>query len=144
MYCVCAKSLSRVQLFATPWTVGHQAPLSTGFSRRECWSGLPSAAPGDLRDPGIGSPSLALAGGFFLYHEHHLHSPTSPSPISSLVTQMVKRLPAIRETQVRSLGWEDLLEKEMATHSSIPAWRIPGTEEPGSLQSMGLQRVGHD
>ena len=57
---------------------------------------------------------------------------------------MVKRLPAMRETQVRSLGWEDLLEKEMATHSSILAWRVPGTEEPGSLQSMGLQRVGHD
>ena len=57
---------------------------------------------------------------------------------------MVKRLPAIRETQVRSLGWEDLLEKEMATHSSIPAWRIPGMEEPGRLQSMGLQRVGHN
>ena len=57
---------------------------------------------------------------------------------------MVERLPAIRETQVRSLGWEDLLEKEMATHSSIPAWRIPGMEEPGRLQSMGSQRVGHD
>ena len=57
---------------------------------------------------------------------------------------MVKSLPAMRETQVRSLGWEDLLEKEMATHSSIPAWRIPGMEEPDRLQSMGLQRVGHD
>ena len=57
---------------------------------------------------------------------------------------MVKRLPAIWETQVRSVGWEDLLEKEMATHSSIPAWRIPGTEEPGGLQSMGLHRVEHD
>ena len=57
---------------------------------------------------------------------------------------MVKRLPAIRETQVRSLGWEDLLEKEMATNSSIPAWRIPGTEEPGRLQSTGSQRVGHN
>ena len=63
---------------------------------------------------------------------------------ASLVAQMVKHLPAIRETQVRSLGWEDLLEKEMATHSSIPAWRIPGTEEPGRLQSMGSQRVGHN
>ena len=60
------------------------------------------------------------------------------------MAQMIKRLPAIWETQVRSLGWEDLLEKEMATHSSIPAWRIPGTEEPGRLQSMGSQRVGHD
>ena len=60
------------------------------------------------------------------------------------MAQMVKRLPAIRETWVRSLGWEDLLEKEMATHSSIPAWRIPGMEEPGRLQSMWSQRVGHD
>ena len=57
---------------------------------------------------------------------------------------MVKSLPAMRETQVQSLGCEDLLEKEMATHSSIPAWRIPGMEEPDRLQSMGLQRVGHD
>ena len=63
---------------------------------------------------------------------------------ASPVAQMVKRLPAIWETQVWSLGWEDLLEKEIATHSSIPAWRIPGTEEPGRLQSMGSQRVGHD
>ena len=63
---------------------------------------------------------------------------------TSLVAQMVKRLPATRETRVRSLGWEDLLEKETATHSSTLAWRIPRTEEPGRLQSMGLQRVGHD
>ena len=63
---------------------------------------------------------------------------------SSLVAQMVKRLPTMRETRVRSLGWEDPLEKEMATHSSILAWKIPWTEEPGRLQSMGLQRVGHD
>ena len=57
---------------------------------------------------------------------------------------MVKRLPIMRETQVQSLGWEDLLEREMATHSSILAWKIPWTEEPGRLHSMGLQRVGHD
>ena len=63
---------------------------------------------------------------------------------SSLVAQMVKHLPAMRETWVRSLGWEDLLEKEMATHSSTLAWRIPWTEEPSGLQSMGSQRVGHD
>ena len=55
----------------------------------------------------------------------------------------VKRLPAMQETWVRSLGWEDPLEKEMATHSSILAWRIPWTEEPGGLQSTGLQRVRH-
>ena len=66
-----------------------------------------------------------------------------PTPIASLVAQMVKRLPAMQETQVRSLGWEDPLEQERATHSSILAWRIPWTEEPGRLQSMGLQRVGH-
>ena len=57
---------------------------------------------------------------------------------------MVKRLPAVRETQVQSLGWEDALEKEMATHSSTLAWKIPWTEEPGGLQSMGSQRVAHD
>ena len=63
---------------------------------------------------------------------------------ASLVAQRLKRLSAMRETWVRSLGREDSLEKEMATHSSILAWRIPWTEEPGGLQSMGLQRVGHD
>ena len=63
---------------------------------------------------------------------------------ASLVAQRLKRLPVMRETWVRSLGWEDPLEKEMATHSSILAWRIPWTEEPGGLQSMGSQRVRHD
>ena len=63
---------------------------------------------------------------------------------ASLVAQQLKRLPTMRETWVRSLGWEDPLEKEMATHSSILAWRIPWTEEPGGLQSTGSQRVGHD
>ena len=57
---------------------------------------------------------------------------------------MVKNLPAVQETWVRSLGWEDPLEKEMATHSSILAWRIPWTEKPCGLQSMGSQRIGHD
>ena len=63
---------------------------------------------------------------------------------SFLVAQMVKNLPAMQQAWVRPLGWDDLLEKEMATHSSIPAWRIPWTEEPGGLQSRGLQRVRHD
>ena len=57
---------------------------------------------------------------------------------------MVKNLPTMQETQVQSVGREDPLEKGMATHSSILAWRIPRTEEPGRLQSMGLQRVGHN
>ena len=60
------------------------------------------------------------------------------------MTQMVKNLPAMQETQVQSLGWEDPLEKGMAIHSSILAWRIPWAEEPGGLQSIGSQRVGHD
>ena len=63
---------------------------------------------------------------------------------ASLVAQRLKHLPGMLETQVRSLGWEDPLEKEMATHSSTLAWRIPWREEPGRLQFMGSQRVGHD
>ena len=64
--------------------------------------------------------------------------------LASPVAQTVKNLPARQETRVSSLGREDPLEKEMATHSSTLAWRIPWTEEPGGLQSMGLQRVRHD
>ena len=63
---------------------------------------------------------------------------------TSLVAQTIKCLPTMQETRVQSLGREDPLEKEMATHSSILAWKIPWMEEPGRLQSMGLQRVGHD
>ena len=102
--------------------VARQAPLSMGFPKQECESRLPFPPPEDLSDPGIKSAFPAL----------------------QLVAQMVKRLPAIRETWVRSLGWEDPLEKEMATHSSIHAWKITWTEEPGGLQSMGSQRVGCD
>ena len=69
---------------------------------------------------------------------------TSSPPQTSLVAQMVKCLPRMRKMQVRSLGQEDPLEKEMATHSSTLAWKIPWTEEPGRQQSMGSHRVGHD
>ena len=69
--------------------------------------------------------------------EHYIHG---VFPIA----QTGKNLTAMQETQVRSLGQEDPLEKGMAVHFSIPPWRIPWTEEPGRLQSMGLQRVGHD
>ena len=65
-------------------------------------------------------------------------------PWTSLVTQMVKHLPIVQETQVQSLGQEDLLEKEMATHSSILTWKIPWMEEPGRLKSMGSRRAGHN
>ena len=63
---------------------------------------------------------------------------------ASLVAQTVKNLPVMQETWVRSLDWEDCLEKGITTHSSVLAWRIPWTEEPGGLQSLGSQRVGHD
>ena len=63
---------------------------------------------------------------------------------ASLMAQTVKNLPAIQEAQVQSLGWEDTLEEGMATHSSIHVWRIPWTEEPVGLQSVGSHRVGHD
>ena len=60
------------------------------------------------------------------------------------MAQTVKNLPAMQETRIQSLGWEDPPEEGMVTHFSILAWRIPWTEEPGGLQSMGLERVGHD
>ena len=71
------------------------------------------------------------------YHQGHVSAGT-------LVTQTVKNLPAVQETRVRSPGQEDPLEEGMATHSSILAWRIPWTEEPGGLESMGPQRDGHN
>ena len=65
-------------------------------------------------------------------------------PRDSLVAQAVKNLPAMQETWIQSLGWEDPLEKGMATHSSILAWRIPWAKEPGGLQSIGSQRIRHN
>ena len=67
-----------------------------------------------------------------------------PFSTASLVAQVVKNLPDMQETQVRSLGWENPLEKGTATHHSILAWKIPWVEEPERLQSTGLHRVGHD
>ena len=90
---------------------------------------------------------LQTLSGLFIPHLHFLLSWKKKIYITYSgfpVAQIVKNLPAVKETQVRSLAWEDPLEKRMATHSSILAWRIPWIEEPGGLQSMGLQRVGHD
>ena len=75
---------------------------------------------------------------------HRKRTPFNPAPGASLVAQSVKNLPAMQETWVRSLGWEDSLEKEMVTHFSILAWRIPWTEEPSGLQPMGSQRAEPD
>ena len=121
---------------------------------------MPFPSPGDLPHPGIKPESPALAGRFFrktkppgkpLYQEVGTHSLGSdgsganpkPNPWAiELISQQLD-LPA-KQMWFRSLCREDPLEKEMATHSSILTWRIPWTEEPGALQSMGSQRVGHD
>ena len=122
--------------------------LSVGFSRQEYWRGLPLPPPGDLLDSGIKPASLmspVLAGGFFATSTTlGCCTYKGARNNTALVTQMVKNLPAMQETWVRSLGWEDTLEKEMAMRSSVLAWRIPGTADPGGLPSMGLHRVGHD
>ena len=76
--------------------------------------------------------------------ENHVSNYSSTNDIASLVAQMVKRLSAMQETLVQSLGWEDPLEKEMTAHSSTLAWKIPWTKEPSRRQSLGLHRVGHD
>ena len=80
---------------------------------------------------------------------HSLHSPlanilSSLTSLPKLVAQMVKSLLTMLKTWVQSPGWEDPLEKEMATHSSVLTWEIPGIEEPGGLQSLGLQRITHN
>ena len=101
---------------------GAQASHCGGFSHCGSWASLPCNI-WDLPGPEI--------------------EPMSPV-LAFLVAQMVKNLPVVQETQVLSLGREDPLEEEMATHSSILTGRIPWTEEPGGLQSMGSRRVGHD
>ena len=80
----------------------------------------------------------------FFFLEHRVAMVLSTDLFASLIAQLVKNLPAMQETQFRFLSWEDPLEKEMAIHSSTLAWKIPWTEEPDRLQSMGLQRVRHD
>ena len=120
------KSLSRVRLLATSWTAAYQAPPSMGFSRQEYWSGLP-----------LPSPKLIA-----LLYKSKLQGLLNLDH-SSLVAQMVKRLLTMWEIRVQSLGWEDPLEKEMATQSNILAWKIPWMEKPGRLQSIESQRVRH-
>ena len=125
------------------------------------WAGLPLPSPGDLLESWIKPPSPALqVDSFTLSHLRtpHTHLGNPPRPNTHTheillsynmnegfpVAQTVKNLPAMQETQVQSLGWEDPLENELATHSSILDWRIPWTKEPGRLQSTGLQRATHD
>ena len=159
------KSLSHVQLRAIPWTVAYQAPLSMGFSRQENWSGVPRLSPHKMSRIGKSiETEMATHSSTLAWKIPQMEEPdrlqsmgsqrirqdwaTSLTLIetegASLVSQTVKNLPAMQETQVQSLGQEDPPEKEMANHSSILAWRIPRTEKPGGLQSMGSQRVRHD
>ena len=98
---------------------------SSADKESTCNAGDPGSIPGWGRFPGEGIG----------YPPHYSWA--------SLVAQMVKNLP-VQETWIRLLGWKDALEKGMATHFSILVWRIPWTEEPGRLHSMGLQRAGHD
>ena len=108
------KSLSRVWLFATPWTVTYKAPPSMGFSRQEYWSGLPFPSPGDLPDPGVEPRSPALQADA-LTSEPPGRSTGYNSPIYysafCCIAQLVKNLPAMQETLTQFLGWEDPLEK---------------------------------
>ena len=101
-------------------------PGSSACEESTCNSGDPGSIPGSGRSPGKGI-------GYPLQYSW-----------ASLVVQMVKNLHAMWETWIQSLDWEDPLEKGKATHSSILAWRIPWTEEPGRLQPMGSQRIGHN
>ena len=137
---VAIQLLSRLQLFLKSWT--------TGFPRQEYWSGLPFPSPGDLLDPEIKLPSPALADGFFTQAAWKACVCFVQGLFvfrASLVAQTVKRLSTMRETWVQSLGQEDSLEKEMATHLCTPAWKIPWTEEPTQAPpSMGTQRVRHN
>ena len=147
------QSLSHVRLFVIPWTAARKASLSITNSRSLLkLTSIELVMPFNHLIPC--HPLLLLTSIFpsirVFSNESALrircpkYWSFSFSIIPSLVAQMVKHLPTMRETQAQSLGWKDLLEKEMTTHSSILAWKIPWMGEPGGLQSMGSQRVGHD
>ena len=131
-----------------PWPCFIYPPLSTILTwgyvhQRHC--GVATDCRGNIISGGI--PNLMFLKPFYsaVHHPSILLCIYILSILgASLVAQRLKRLPGIQEAQVRSLSWEDPLEKEMATHSSILAWRIPRREDHGRLQSMGSQRVRHD
>ena len=104
----------------------HRLPCSSAGEESACKAGDPSSTPGLGRSPGEGK-------GYLLQYSW-----------TSQEAQTVKNLPAMQETLVQCLSWEDPLEKGKTTHSNILAWEIPSTEEPGELQSIDSQRVGHD
>ena len=125
-------------------------PCGSAGKESTCNAGDVGSIPGLGRSPGEekGYPlqySCMVNSMDYTVHESHKESDTTEwLSWASLLAHLVKHLPVMRENQVGSQGWEDPLEKEMATHSSILTWKIPWTEEPCRLQSMGSQRVGHD
>ena len=138
---------SFVRFFVTLWNIPHQAPLSMGFPQARILEQAAISFSRGSSDPGIKPTSLNICiGRLVLYHQCHLGSYFYISNnLKWDVAQRLKCLPGMRETQIRSLGWEDPLEKGMATHSSIHAQRIPWTGEPGwLLQSIGSKRVRHN
>ena len=149
-----------VECLSTMWetrvrSLGHEDPLEKKMAPHSstiAWKIPWTEEPGRLQS----MESQRVRHDWVTYFHNLYFSPPSPPTLSpnkytllkchraSLVAQMVKCLPAMLETWVWSLGWEDPLEKEMSTYSSILAWKIPWMEEPGRLQSTWLQRVGHN
>ena len=125
-------------------SLGQEDPLEEGMATHSCilaWRIPWTEEPGGLwsiESQRVGHVSTLTH--IYIIQEN----PSLLRFLAFLVAQMVKNLPAMQETWVQSLGWEDPLEKGTAAHTIILAWKIPGTEEPGGLQSMGSQRVGHD
>ena len=119
--------------------------IESSFSEEPWWTSPPGEPAAFLRAP-HSPPSLLSSGKSHQVGQFPQLDPNSQlsQPIRAAASTTVRHLPTVRETRVQSPGWEPLLEKETATHSSILAWRIPWTEESGGLQSMGSQRVGHD
>ena len=155
--------------FAIPWLyVARQAPLLMEFSRQEYWGGLPFPSLGDLPDPGIKPTSPSLAGKFFItvppgrpqgILRGQLQSRPNAPPLCHLVLLICEQI--LRVVSGETEGWWRLpniqlyskeeykfkrgkMSSSMAPHSSTLAWKIPWTEEPGRLQSLGLLRVRHD
>ena len=152
---------SCVRLLVILRTVARQAPLFMGFSRQEYWSGLPCPPSGDLPDLGIepASPAAStLQADSLLSESQGKIVPTNCSFFPRIYSlqvysvdfpggSAVKNQPAmnkLKEMRVQSLSWEDPLKEGMATQSRILAWRIPWTEEPDKLESIGSQRIRHD
>ena len=138
------KSLSHVRLLATPWTAAYQAPPSMELSRQEYWSGVPLPSP--FVSLGKFIPRYLI---LFVAMVNGIDSFLSLSDFSLLVYRNTVDFYILKLYSATLLNTfisfnSFLVEKEMATHSSILAWRIPGTEEPGGLPSMRSHRVGHD